>query len=150
MDFMRILLLALILATGAAWAQEPPAFERAQVTVVSAQGRFLFDVEVADDDRERAYGLQFREDLAPTAGMLFDFGEPRPVAMWMKNTPISLDMLFVTAEGAVANVARDTVPYSLRTLSSAGPVRWVLEVPAGTAARLGIGPGARLIPPPDG
>jgi len=92
-------------------------------------------------------GLQGRRRLAADAGMLFDFGRPVPVMMWMKDTHVSLDMLFIDAEGRVVNIARGTVPFSLTPIRSAGPVRAVLEVNAGTAARLGIKPGDRVLHP---
>jgi uncharacterized membrane protein (UPF0127 family) len=76
--------------------------------------------------------------------MLFDYQESRPVAMWMKNTHIPLDMLFIDAAGRVARVARDTEPFSLTPIPSGQPVRAVLELNAGTARRLGIRPGDRV------
>jgi uncharacterized membrane protein (UPF0127 family) len=74
--------------------------------------------------------------------MLFDFGRAQPVSMWMRNTYIPLDMLFIADGGEVVNIAHDTVPHSEAIVSSAGPVRYVLEVPAGTTRLLGIEPGA--------
>ena len=79
--------------------------------------------------------------------MLFDFGKPRAVAMWMKNTRISLDMIFADDRGKVIAVAEDTVPFSTDTISVNEPVRAVLEVNAGTARRIGLKPGGRLIHP---
>ncbi len=76
--------------------------------------------------------------------MLFDFQRAVPVAMWMKNTFIPLDMLFIAADGRIVNIARRTVPQSLETIPSAAPVRWVLELNAGAAARLGIRAGDRV------
>jgi uncharacterized membrane protein (UPF0127 family) len=106
-----------------------------------------FKVEIAATPDERALGLMFRRSLAPDAGMLFDFGHTGPVAMWMKNTLIPLDMLFVASDGAVVNIAQRTVPQSLTPIPSARPVRFVLEVAGGTTARLGIKPGDKLIHP---
>ena len=79
--------------------------------------------------------------------MLFDYGRTQPVAMWMKNTLVPLDILFIAADGRVVNIAADAVPESLTSIPSAGPVRAVLEINAGTAARLGIKPGDRVIHP---
>jgi uncharacterized protein len=114
------------------------------VTVRTAAGPQLFSVEMARTEAERAQGLMYRRSLAPDRGMLFDFGRPEPVSMWMKNTYVSLDMLFIRPDGTVANVAENTEPLSTRVVSSAGPVSAVLEVPAGTAARLGIKAGDRV------
>ena len=89
----------------------------------------------------------FRENLAADAGMLFDFGSSEKVAMWMKNTLIPLDMLFIKPGGIIANIASGTTPLSLAPVPSNGPVRGVLELKAGTAARLGIRPGDRVLHP---
>ncbi len=138
---------ALVLLAGGVRAAEPVDFSASRLAVVTAQGRFVFDVEVADTAEKRAQGLQGRPGLAPSAGMIFDFGVSRSVFMWMKNTPTSLDMVFIAADGRIANIAADTQPFSLATLGSAGPVRYVLELAAGTAARLGVKPGNRVIYP---
>ena len=114
------------------------------LAIISHSGRHEFKVEVADEPRQRARGLMFRAELAPDTGMLFDFGQTAPVHMWMKNTYISLDMLFVRADGVIHHIAADTVPFSLAVVSSRGPVRFVFEIPGGTAARLGIAPGDRV------
>ena len=117
-----------------------------QATVVTAAGnRYPFRVELARTPDERAQGLQGRRTLAADAGMLFEFEAPQPVAMWMKDTYISLDMIFIAADGRIVNIARDTTPRSLKVLESQGPVRGVLEVVAGTTARLGIRPGDRVV-----
>ncbi len=92
-------------------------------------------------------GLQGRRKLAPNAGMLFDFQTPQIVSMWMKDTLLPLDMIFVAANGEVLNVAEKTVPHSLIPVGSAGEALAVLEVNAGTAARLGIRPGDRILHP---
>ncbi|MBE7244272.1 hypothetical protein MHIMP23_15190 [Methylobacterium hispanicum] len=96
------------------------------------------------NDAERARGLMFRRSMAPNHGMLFDFERVEPVAMWMKNTYLPLDMLFIRADGTVARVAADTEPLSTATILSGEPVLAVLELNAGTAARLGIRPGDRV------
>jgi len=114
------------------------------LAIVSASGRHLFQVEIADEPGERATGLMNRFELAPDAGMLFDFGESQPVHMWMKNTYIPLDMVFIRADGTIHRIAANTVPQSLATISSGQPVRFVLEVAGGTAARLAIKRGDRV------
>ena len=104
-----------------------------------------FKVEVATSPEERSQGLMFRRALEPDAGMLFDFGRTEPVAMWMKNTLIPLDMLFIASDGSVVNIAQRTVPESLTPIPSAKPVRYVLELAGGTVSRLGVKPGDKVL-----
>ena len=132
--------LALLLAPLLAWAQ---AFE--PLTIVTGSGaRHQFQVEVARNDAERAQGLMYRRSLAPDRGMLFDFGRLEPVSMWMQNTYVSLDMLFIRPDATVARIAENTEPLSTRTIASGEPVLSVLELVAGTAKRLGLNPGDRV------
>lgn len=119
-------------------------FRTDEITVVTIRGRFRMVVEIADTDDARHQGLQFRQHLDADRGMFFDFGKTEQVAMWMKNTLIPLDMIFIDEKGRVARVERNTEPRSLRVIPSGGPVRGVLEVNAGTAERLGIAKGARI------
>ncbi len=124
-------------------AAEP--FERDVADILAADGkRHRFRVEIVSTPQDRAQGLQGRNQLDPDAGMLFDFGVALPVYMWMKNTFVALDMIFIAPDGRIVNIARGTTPESLAIVESAEPVRAVLEVPAGTAARLGIRPGDRV------
>ncbi len=126
----------------------PIALPTSPLAIQSSDGKtYRFKVEIAAKPEERAQGLMYRRTLAADAGMLFDFGQTAPVAMWMKNTLIPLDMLFVAADGVIVNIAQRTVPHSLTAIPSAQPVRFVLEVPGGTTARLGIKPGDKLIHP---
>jgi uncharacterized protein len=106
-----------------------------------------FIVEVADDPDERARGLMFRTDLKSDQAMLFIFDKDRKIAMWMKNTPLPLDMLFVQEDGTITNIAKNTVPQSEEVIPSGGPVRFVLEINAGLADALGIETGERLVHP---
>lgn len=130
--------------TGEARAAE---FETVAITLVTPRGRFPFRVELAINEDQRRQGLQFRRSLAADAGMLFDFGETAPVSMWMLNTPIPLDMIFFDAAGRVTHLIEDTTPLSTDIISSGGPVRGVLEVAAGTARRLTIRKGGRILHP---
>ena len=119
------------------------AFET--LTIVTQGGKKqVFQVEVARNDADRAQGLMFRRSMAPERGMLFDFAKVAPVAMWMQNTYLPLDMLFVRPDGSIARIAADTEPLSTRTIPSGEPVLAVLELNAGTAARLGIKAGDRI------
>ena len=119
------------------------AFEALSIVTAGGQ-RHSFQVEVARNDRDRAQGLMFRNYMPADRGMLFDFAASEPVAMWMQNTYISLDMIFIRADGTVARVAENTEPLSTRAIPSGEPILAVLEVIAGTAARLGIRPGDRI------
>jgi uncharacterized protein len=131
--------LALLLVSSGAEAQQ---FE--PLTIVTASGRHAFSVEVARDDETRAQGLMYRRSLDPDRGMLFDFKRVEPVAMWMQNTYVSLDMLFIRPDGTIARIAANTEPLSTRTIASGEPVLAVLELNAGTASRLGIKVGDRV------
>lgn len=106
-----------------------------------------YSLELAASEAERARGLMHRRTLAATGGMLFDFGREQQVAMWMRNTFIPLDMLFIDGQGRVFDVLRDTVPLSETLLVPRGPARYVVELAAGQAALRGLAPGARLCLP---
>ena len=86
----------------------------------------------------------FVRELPPGTGMLFDFGQPQFASFWMKNTTLSLDLVFIAPDGTVVNIARDARPLSLEPIQSAAPVRYVLELAAGTAARIGLAAGNRI------
>jgi len=109
----------------------------------SAHGCHRFDIYVAADNAQRSRGLMFVRDLPATTGMLFTY-DNEPVSMWMKNTFISLDMLFIRRDGTVSSVAHRTEPQSLRSISSIEPVSFVLELNAGTAERLAIDEHSRI------
>lgn len=117
------------------------AAERSALTVVTAKGEHVFQVEVADTNETRAQGLMFRTEMAPDAGMLFDFKAEQPVYFWMKNTYLPLDMIFIRANGTVARIEANTVPLSERSVPSGSPVRYVLEINAGRSAAIGLKPG---------
>ncbi len=108
------------------------------ITLESADSVTMLTAEIADTDELRTRGLMFRHFLPEDKAMLFDYQKPRPVAMWMKNTNISLDMLFIREDGTIAAIAQDTVPRSLDTISVQEPVRGVLELAAGTVKKLGL------------
>jgi len=113
--------------------------------VIDAQkGPVAFNVEIAADPASQQRGLMFRTELAPDAGMLFVFQHPDPQVFWMKDTPLSLDMLFIRADGTVSTIAANTVPYSTDPIPSSEPVRAVLEINGGRAAVLGIRPGDKV------
>jgi uncharacterized protein len=121
-------------------------FPRSTLQIATPDARLhTFRIWVAEDDARRARGLMFVRKLGDEEGMLFIYGEEQPVSMWMKNTYISLDMLFVGADGRVERLVENTEPESLKTIESKSPVVAVVELKAGTAARLKIRPGARVI-----
>jgi uncharacterized membrane protein (UPF0127 family) len=142
---LAFVLFAVLLAAG------PPgpvsAANLQSLEIVSRTGVHTFTVELADTNDERARGLMFRRELPEGRGMLFDFEREQEVAMWMENTYISLDMLFIRADGRILRIAENTQPLSRRTISSGGPVRGVLEVIGGTVRKLGIAPGDRVAHP---
>jgi uncharacterized protein len=121
--------------------------DEGRLTIESRGGTHSFSVEIVDTPETRAQGLMYREALAPDAGMLFDFKESRPVSFWMRNTLIPLDMIFITAEGLVANVHAQARPHDPTSIPSDGPVMFVLEIPGGRAAELGIAAGDKVVHP---
>lgn len=123
------------------------AAERQTLEIASASGVHVFSVELAATDEERARGLMYRKELPAGQGMLFDFKRDQDVSMWMQNTYIPLDMIFIRADGRIHRIAENTEPLSTRIISSGGPVRAVLEVIGGTARKLGIRPGDRVAHP---
>jgi len=141
--------LALFLAASpspaVAQARAPAAAAAFTDLAVESNGRtHKFRVEVAATDVDRQRGLMYRREMAADAGMIFDFGYEQPVSMWMANTYIPLDMLFITANGTVVHIAARTVPESRATVTAGKPVRYVLELNGGTAEGLGIKAGAKV------
>ena len=112
--------------------------------IVTASGSHKFSVEVMRNDEARARGLMFRRSMPADRGMLFDFKREDHVMMWMKNTYIPLDMVFIARTGIVVSVAQNTEPLSERTIPSGGPAYAVLEVNGGTAAHIGLKAGDRI------
>lgn len=155
---MRHLLFALLAAAlvacspgagGAATAPAPAVhpesgLEVIPLTVTGASGSHRFKVEVAKSGMEQARGLMFRTKLGPNEGMIFPMSPPRGASFWMKNTVISLDLIFIAPDGRISNIAANAVPYDLSSLLSVGPVKGVLEIPGGRAAELGIAPGDKV------
>ena len=113
-------------------------FSQGTLEIQTESDVLKFQIEIADDEKERSRGLMFRKSLDEMSGMLFIYPEPRVASFWMKNTLISLDMVFIDAEGRVASIATNTTPLSLSAVSSGVPVLTVLEIDGGDAERLGI------------
>lgn len=107
-------------------------------------GERAIDIEIAETDEEKALGLMFRTSLADNRGMIFHYGTPQEITMWMRNTYIPLDMLFIRADGTILRIERRAQPLSDRVIYSQGPAIAVLELAGGAAERLGVEPGDRV------
>ena len=132
------------LALAAACASTPalfPSLQQAKVQAHTLQGTHDFSVWIAADDKSRERGLMFVRELPPDRGMLFLFEFPQEVAFWMKDTVLSLDLVFIDPSGRVLNIAENARPYSLDPIESQGRAIAVLEVVAGTARKIGLKPG---------
>lgn len=144
----RILLVICVVFAAGGWGRRSDADSAANstavLTIVGASGAHRFTVEVADTPAQLEQGLMYRQEMAPDAGMLFDFKQPTMATMWMRNTLIPLDMLFVDGQGRIVNIHERAVPQSDAIVAAAAPVRAVIELNGGTAARLGIKPGDRV------
>ena len=115
--------------------------------IATKSGVQVFSVEMATTEQEKETGLMYRKELADGKGMLFDFSPAQEVSMWMKNTYIPLDMIFIRADGRILRIAENTEPLSTKIISSRGLAKGVLEVIAGTAKKYGIEPGDRVAHP---
>ncbi len=148
---VRLLALTLSLASlsfvpfpAAAQDGPQPRLKVESLEILTKTGIRVFNVEMAVTPEQQRIGLMFRKEVADGEGMLFDFGASRPVAMWMENTIVSLDMVFIRADGTIANIAKATTPFSRQTVESQGAVKAVLEIVAGAADRYGIAPGDKV------
>ena len=108
------------------------------------KGEFTYNIELALSGGQRTRGLMYRKQMPQDYGMLFDFDRTHKVMMWMKNTYLPLDMIFLRVDGTIAHIVENTTPHSLTIISSRFPVRFVLELNAGEAARTGMKPGQIL------
>jgi uncharacterized protein len=141
----RTLLALVVMLPLSAWAQSPeptgpqPELPKEKLVIVGHGGaEHVFSVEMATTEEQQTVGEMFRKSVPPDGGMLFDWGFPRSSQMWMRNTLVSLDMVFINADGTIRSIAEDTTPRSLAVIDSRGPVRATLEIAAGTTARLDI------------
>ena len=137
----------LMLAQAGSAAGTPRGLPVERVVIETRAGPRAFTMEIAADDASRTQGLMHRTHLAKDAGMLFDFQRTVMTAFWMKDTPLPLDLLFVRADGTISTVAANAVPYSTAEIQSAEPIRAVIEIGGGLAAKLGIAPGDRVRAP---
>ncbi len=137
------------LMTFLSWSKV--ALARPQITELRVErasgGNVVFQVELAASDAEKAKGLMFRTKLGDGEGMLFPYGRSQEITMWMRNTYISLDMIFIRADGVIHRIEAQTEPLSDRVIASNGDVFAVLEIAGGGAERHGIRPGDRVMHP---
>jgi uncharacterized membrane protein (UPF0127 family) len=134
-------LVASMLAGGVAEAK----FRKDQLTLKTATGEHVIAIEIAETDEAKALGLMYRTTVPANTGMLFPYGRPQEVTMWMKNTYASLDMIFIRGDGTIHRIELGTEPMSERIIPSRGPVSAVLELAAGEAKRLGLKPGDKVV-----
>jgi uncharacterized membrane protein (UPF0127 family) len=111
---------------------------REELIVATDEGERVFQVEIADDPRERSLGLMYRREMANDAGMLFELESDQVASFWMRNTYIPLDMIFIEADGTIESIAERTTPLSEASVLSGGPVRYVLEINGGLSDEFGI------------
>ena len=139
-------LLLLLGASAAAitYVEWPRARTTERLDLVTEDGTRTLSVEVAATPERQALGLMFRTSLPDSSGMLFPYPESRELTMWMKNTYIPLDMVFIRADGTVHRIEAETEPHSERVISSQGPVTAVLELAGGAAKRMGLKPGDKV------
>jgi uncharacterized protein len=146
----RLTFAVLLVAVAAFLVASSPTARSAEqqiLEIASKTGVHVFSVELAVTDEERARGLMFRRSVPESYGMLFDFKRDQEVTMWMRNTYVSLDMIFIQSDGRIRRIAENTETESDKIIPSGGQVRAVLEVAAGTAKKFGIEPGDRVATP---
>lgn len=152
--WMKSAVLALFLVVAGfvsmamASAPKAPNFDTVPLTITTKDGAVHpFTVEVAVSTPQREYGLMFRTEMAHDHGMIFDFQTPQPVRMWMENTVLPLDMLFLDEHGTVTHIVENAVPYSQTIIDSGGPVTYVIELNGGIVKKLGLAVGDKTASP---
>ncbi len=139
-----LVLLVVAFALPGTAADVPQRLPSEPLVIETSAGPVTFQTEIADDDRERGTGMMFRQSMAESEAMLFIWPSPEPVAMWMRNTFVPLDMLFIDKAGSIVHIAREAVPQSLDVISADRDVLAVLEIRGGAAQRLGIAVGDKV------
>jgi uncharacterized protein len=143
----RLVAVAAVVALCAFAGSSARAASFQTLEIATKSGVKVFSVELATTEEEKTTGLMYRKELADGKGMLFDFSPEQQVSMWMKNTYIPLDMIFIRADGRILRIAENTEPLSTKIIPSEGLAKGVLEVIAGTAQKYGIAPGDRVANP---
>jgi uncharacterized membrane protein (UPF0127 family) len=134
-----------VIWAGVALAQSV-IFPKDTLSIRTAAGKtYEFSIELALSDAQREQGLMYRKEMAADHGMLFDFGESRRVQMWMENTILPLDMVFISGDGKISAIRENAVPFSRDIIDSGAPVKFVLELNAGRAKALGLRIGDKVI-----
>ena len=142
--FAVALLFAFVVAIMGASAVDAK-LRKDRLTLETASGKHSIEIEVAETNEDKSLGLMYRPTVPPSTGMLFPYGQPQELTMWMRNTYASLDMVFIRADGIVHRIEFGTEPLSERIISSGGPVSAVLELASGEARRLGLKPGDTVL-----
>jgi uncharacterized protein len=136
--------IGVVWAFGTAAAPGSQPLPRSSLTIDTPHGPVRFVVEIAADYSSRMRGLMFRKEMAPDAGMLFEFPDDHFRSFWMKNTILPLDMLFIRADGTISSIAENAKPFSEDVITSREPVRAVLEINAGRSVALGLKAGEKV------
>jgi len=147
MTGLRAFAAAFFVACAAWTASALERFDTAPLTIETAERSVALTVELADSTAQKAQGLMFRRALGEDRGMLFDYGAPKTIRMWMRNTFIPLDMIFIGADGRIVDIAERTTPMSERIIASRAPARAVPEVNGRAADRWGVAIGDRVLTP---
>jgi hypothetical protein len=143
--FVKSAFMALLLFVPSGPGRADQSFTSEPLTITRADGRIIpFTVELALTAAEREQGLMNRDQMPIDHGMLFDFGEARQVLMWMKDTILPLDMVFISRNGSITYIRRDTQPFSEDIIDSRGPVYFVLEINAGLSQEYQLKPGDKV------
>ena len=142
---ISISLIFILITVVNANAQSPVEFKKSTIEIKTNKGDYTFLVELALSPSQKSYGLMYRQSMPENHGMLFIYDKPQVATMWMKNTYIPLDMVFIKSDGIIENIIQRTTPHSLDVLSATNKVRSVLELNAGTISKLGIKAGDEVI-----
>jgi uncharacterized membrane protein (UPF0127 family) len=143
--FALLLVLAVAVQAAPARAQEAVTFDRTELTIVTAGGaRHQFKVDWAKTWPQKSRGLMFRKEMPVDHGMLLDYDPPTEAAIWMRNTFIPLDLVYIRADGTIESIFFGAKPHDETPRPSKGPVRAVLELNAGVTRLLGIQPGDKV------
>jgi uncharacterized membrane protein (UPF0127 family) len=144
---MAALLFVVCAALGLAGCEDQSRADRGELTLRTASGSHIISIEIAETPEQKALGLMYRTSVPELTGMLFPYDTPQEITMWMRNTYVSLDMVFIKADGVVHRIEAHTEPLSERIIPSQGAVTAVLELVAGSAQKLQLKPGDRVLHP---
>lgn len=143
--FFALITIICLFVVSTSVTQAQATFPKGELSVKTAENIYDFDIELALDDSHRQYGLMFRTELPEMNGMLFVYDRRQELSMWMKNTLIPLDILFIDDEGKIMNIAKNCQPRSLSLIRSEGRAKAVLELNGGLTDKLGIMVGDEII-----